>query len=126
MYSFFVFVHVLTTHTGSIYASTSGPTSLLDEAVKRLLAVMADTSQPVILWCLKYEQQGPGADHSGSDPKTNAEDGTVIFPSPSLDLAFDEAVLDAVKEAWQRIIGPEAKDFLVFEERNPVGDEDEE
>jgi hypothetical protein len=40
---------------------------------------------------------------------------------------FDESILDSVKTQWKDIVGDDGGDFLVFEDRNPVGDgEDEE
>lgn len=43
----------------------------------------------------------------------------MVFPPPSVDLAFDDSILDSVKEMWQRIMGEEVVrgDFLRFDDR---------
>jgi Rab proteins geranylgeranyltransferase component A len=50
----------------------------------------------------------------------------MIFPPPSVDLAFDDSILDSVKEMWKRIMGDEVdeEDFLKFDQRG-LGDEEE-
>lgn len=53
-----------------------------------------------------------------------------MLPPPSLDLAFDDRVVDAVKEAWAAIVGvdpdgPDGERFMVFE-RGPGNEEEEE
>jgi hypothetical protein len=49
------------------------------------------------------------------------------FPSSSLDIAFDDSMLDRVKEAWQKIMGEETnpQDFLMFPDREGIADDDE-
>ncbi|KAM0089591.1 Rab proteins geranylgeranyltransferase component A [Aspergillus fumigatus] len=45
------------------------------------------------------------------------------FPPPSLDLAFDDGVIDTVKEAWKIIMGDQASDdFMNFEDREGAYD----
>jgi hypothetical protein len=41
-----------------------------------------------------------------------------------MDLAFDDTVLDNVKNVWQKISGDDAGEFLVFQDREAY-DEDE-
>ncbi len=50
----------------------------------------------------------------------------MIFPPPSVDLAFDDSILDTVREMWQRIMGEEVEeaDFLRFENRVGVGEDE--
>jgi hypothetical protein len=80
---------------------------------------------PSVLWRLKYEQQVQKSRDPGPDSAKNSV-WTIVFPTPSTDLAFDETILDTVKDAWQKVMGQDAKDFLVFEDRNPVDEEDDE
>lgn len=42
-----------------------------------------------------------------------------------MDLAFDDAVLDNVKEIWQKIQGNDSGEFLVFQDREAYTDDDE-
>jgi hypothetical protein len=97
----------------------------LDEALDRLLKLTNESPHPVALWSLKYEQRGYTLPETSAN-LVGEEAKTITFPPLSLDLAFDETVLNTVKEAWQTIMGPDTQDFLVFEDRNPMGDDDEE
>jgi hypothetical protein len=76
---------------------------------------------PASLWTLKYEQ------HESSAVPEAASGISVVLPTPSSDLAFDETILAHVKEAWQKIMGAaaEEQDFLVFEDRNQDRESDE-
>ena len=49
------------------------------------------------------------------------------FPPPSLGLAFDDSDLDAVKTAWELVMGAEAsqEEYMVFEDREGADAEDE-
>jgi hypothetical protein len=47
------------------------------------------------------------------------------FPPPSLDLAFEDCIFDNVKEVWQKVLGDEAGEFLVFKDREAYDDDDE-
>jgi hypothetical protein len=88
---------------GVVYTSTSGPQELAPLAVERLLLSVEDLPTPRVLWSLQYQQH------------------------KSLDLVFDESILDDVKSQWREIDGENGGEFLMFEDRNPVGgDEDEE
>ncbi len=48
-----------------------------------------------------------------------------MCPPPSLDLAFDDSLIEDVREKWRTIMGDEAveEDFMRFEEREGVGEE---
>lgn len=41
------------------------------------------------------------------------------FPSPTLDLAFNDASLDAVLEAWKVVMGDAAdeSEYMIFDDR---------
>lgn len=71
---------------------------------------------------MQFEQDSSSA----TSPESTAfHDRLVRFPSSPLDLAFDDIVLDHVKEVWQKIVGDEAGEFLVFEDREANVDDDE-
>jgi hypothetical protein len=47
---------------------------------------------------------------------------------PSVDLAFNDGMLDTIEQEWRNIVGngDDAGEFMQFEERNAPGDDDEE
>jgi len=94
--------------------------ALLQKAVDSLLSARDILPSPTILWSVEYQQQAS----SGSETLPTDTDHVVRFPPPSMDLAFDDAVLDNVKEVWQKIVGDDAGEFLVFQDRE-VYDDDE-
>lgn len=94
--------------------------ALLQKAVDSLLSAHDVSPSSTILWSVEYQQQAS----SGSETLPTDTDHVVRFPPPSMDLAFDDAVLDNVKEVWQKIVGDDAGEFLVFQDRE-VYDDDE-
>ncbi|KAL9625637.1 MAG: hypothetical protein Q9160_000350 [Pyrenula sp. 1 TL-2023] len=134
-----------------IYASTaiSDPSiayPILDAAVERLLSAIEPKG--VVLWQLHYNQSGlppatlePSSETERPGRTTNPvatakKDGIIIVPSPSLDLAFDDHLVDTVKEAWAWIVGLDlnASDdsgegagdrFMVFDRPGNGEDEDD-
>ena len=46
----------------------------------------------------------------------------------SLDLAFDDRILDTVEEQWRSLVEPleDGVEFMKFEERNAMGEDDDE
>ncbi|KAF2712734.1 hypothetical protein K504DRAFT_401904 [Pleomassaria siparia CBS 279.74] len=109
-----------------LYAFTSleGNTGfqLLDKAVQTLLSTVEVTPIPTTLWSVRYVQHSVGG--SGPLPRS-ANDHFLHFPPTSMDPAFDDAVLGNVREAWQKIMGDDGGEFLVFQDREPVADDDE-
>jgi Rab proteins geranylgeranyltransferase component A len=108
-----------------LYASTSlsgdHGYELLRNAVKTLLSTVEVTPTPSILWSLEYGQQSISA----TDVLSNISDDRVLrFSNTAFDLAFDDVILDNVKDVWQKILGGDAGDFLVFEDRE-ANDDDE-
>ncbi|KAF1991670.1 hypothetical protein K402DRAFT_409784 [Aulographum hederae CBS 113979] len=130
-----VYISVHSSDTGEcpvgqsvLYASTSsdGPRAfeLLDAATNRLLEATNETPKPSVLWSLRYQQRS--GDSNGGQTVVNVKEQMVTFPLPSLDLAFDDSVIDRVKVAWQQIMGPDATGFMVFKDREGVGEDDDE
>ncbi|RDW80121.1 hypothetical protein BP6252_04759 [Coleophoma cylindrospora] len=107
-----------------IYASTSQTASskkLLDLCVSSFIkAVTAENAQ--LLYNLHYEQKQSTFESYSAGVVHHLQD-------PSLDLAFDDALLGDVEEAWNvtaKNIGLEdSGTFLQFEERNPMNGDDE-
>ncbi|GAB7352575.1 hypothetical protein MBLNU459_g2959t1 [Dothideomycetes sp. NU459] len=110
-----------------IYASTTATghrgTTLLDQAIKSLLSTQATGAE--VIWALHYEQHLNIAEASHAAEQGNQiKDRVLCFPDPSLDIVFDDAVLDNVKDAWTRIMGDDADGFMMFQEREGAGEED--
>jgi hypothetical protein len=110
---------------GVLYALTSSSGQngfdLLQKAVDALLSAADVTPAPRILWSIKY-QQWPS---SGTESLPIGTGSNILrFPALSVDLAFDDAVLDNVKNVWQKIAGEDVGEFLVFQDREAY-DEDE-
>jgi hypothetical protein len=116
----------LTRCSGILYASTSLSDEvgfqLLKKAVDALLSTVDVTPTPTVMWCMQYQQHTNSSTGSAKTPST----GHVLKMSPpSLHLAFEDATLDRVRELWEKIMGDEADEFLVFEDRDANVDDDE-
>jgi hypothetical protein len=117
---------LLTTRSGILYTSTSlsgqEGFELLKKAVDALLSTVDVSPTPSILWAVQYQQQAS----SGSEAVPNdTNEHFVRFPPQSLDLAFDDSTFDNVKEVWRKIMGADAGEFLVFQDREAYDDDDE-
>jgi hypothetical protein len=93
--------------------------TLLRKAVESLLSAHDVTPSPTILWSVEYQQEAS----SGSETLPSDTNHVIRFPPPSLDLAFDDTVLENVKEVWQKIVGDEGGEFLVFQDREVYDDD---
>jgi hypothetical protein len=106
---------------GVAYASTAvtGPQGqeLLAEAVKSLLTAQDGEAQA--LWSLSYEQHAEVA-----APSTETSSRILKFQDAPLDFVFDDAIIENVQAAWQKIL-PEGDDFMVFGERDADDQEDD-
>ncbi|KAI8623390.1 GDP dissociation inhibitor [Xylariaceae sp. FL1651] len=102
--------------------ATSQAVHILDAALVALLQVAATSAE--CLYKLYYEQTT-----SARQPLTTLRGNATVFefPSPSLGLAFDDASLEAVKEAWKLVMKGDASDdtYLIFEDREGMGDDDD-
>ncbi|KAE8415900.1 GDP dissociation inhibitor-domain-containing protein [Aspergillus pseudocaelatus] len=112
---------------GSVSHAGAQGQSLIESAVHRLLQSNAEPDAKV-LWSLRYTQLGLSS--NGANARSSKFEGPssniLCFPPPSLDLAFDDALIDRVKDAWQLVMGDKAneQDFMNFEDREHADDED--
>ncbi|KAF4537420.1 hypothetical protein BFW01_g11415 [Lasiodiplodia theobromae] len=127
----YVFVH--SSDTGEcpagqcvLYAFTS-PTgeqgvNLLNAAVAALLQSINEETTPKILWSMHYEQHS----RSNRDAPATTHESVLAFPPPSLELKFDDSMLDYVRTMWEKIMGEDAEPdfFMKFEDREAIDDED--
>lgn len=122
---------------GVLYASTKSVQNSkerLNVAVALLLSASFDASgsdqtvnsdsKPEVLFELYYDQ-------SRASTSNDIAGTTCALPSSSLDLAFDEAVLDNVEDAWRFVnkkTSTEEKQetpYMVFKSREQFDDDDE-
>lgn len=118
-----------------IYGSVSIPgpqgQSLLKAAVDKLLATATNPDgQAKVLWSLQYTQLGrenESVDAAQAIRPSSLPDNVICFPPSGLDLAFEDATLDMVKEAWKLIMGDgfSEDEFMKFEDREAAQDEDD-
>jgi Rab proteins geranylgeranyltransferase component A len=117
---------------GVIYGSVSVPGQegqrLLEAAINRLLESFSDaTGKPVVLWSLRFTQVGTPDGTNGSSLlyKSTKSDQILYFAPPCLDLAFDDSIVESVRECWKAVLGEEAQDdmFMAFEDRETYDDD---
>ncbi|EFQ32754.1 rab protein geranylgeranyltransferase component A [Colletotrichum graminicola M1.001] len=101
---------------------TANSAEALEKASASLLSALGDgESQPQVIYKVAYEQA-----KAASSASADASD---VLPSLPLDLAFSDAALEPVRQAWAKVAGPVADDpdtqYMKFEDREGVGDEDD-
>ncbi|KAI5252833.1 hypothetical protein E4T42_03168 [Aureobasidium subglaciale] len=106
-----------------VYASTAltgqQGQQLLAQAISSLLA--AHDNEAKALWSLVYEQHS----EMGILSPEASQSSILKFQDAPLDFAFDDAIIENVQAAWQKIL-PEADDFMVFRDRGEATEEDAE
>lgn len=113
---------------GSISISGQDGQDLCHKAVELLLESFADTEdKPTVLWRLCFTQIG-SLDLSDSVDKihrSSSSDQVLFFPPPSLDLAFDDEVVESVRAGWKAVRGDDDDDddFMKFEDREDYDDD---
>ncbi|KIW75796.1 hypothetical protein Z517_10540 [Fonsecaea pedrosoi CBS 271.37] len=103
----------------SVVSEDSTSRSRLETAVKAFLDTVG--AKDSLLWSLSYRALGPAIDSTLDTPLSGEQPGVIVFPPRPQELAFDDGILHAVNDAWQKILGPEAataSTFLRFEERD--------
>lgn len=88
--------------------------TFLNAALDTFLATQDENS--TLLYKLYYEQQAEAEN-----------DGSTTAPEASLDLAFDDAILDDVESLWKTVMGDETDPatFMRFEDREGMSNDDE-
>ena len=119
----------LTEISGVLYFTTlATPSSkaLLQSALDSLLSALPASNEASRCIYQLYYEQSRGSTASQTDGKV------LQLPAPALGLAFDDSVLDSVRQAWKLVMGPEAEDleteYMVFSDREPADayDDDDE
>ncbi|KAL2871560.1 putative Rab geranylgeranyl transferase escort protein [Aspergillus lucknowensis] len=109
---------------GSVNLPGQQGQSLIECAIDKLLQSSAGPDVN-ILWSLRYTQLGRAV-RGDTSPANDVSGNLIRFPPPSLDLAFDDSVIDLVKDAWTIIMGDDASpdNFMKFDDRESYDDED--
>ncbi|KAI1079699.1 GDP dissociation inhibitor [Whalleya microplaca] len=100
----------------------------LETALDALLsAAAAAADPPTCLYKLQYEQTVSTREASTESRGSTA---TFAFPSPPLNLSFDDEILGAVEEAWKLVVKDDAakegeEEYMVFSDREGVGDDED-
>lgn len=110
---------------GVIYGSTSlsgtNGSACLDKAVRLLLDAAPDRDSTNTLWSLHYQQSGhdPAVETKSNVPSLTRDGNVFTFPVPSLDIAFDDSLIDMVRMVWDAITedDPDRGTFLQFTDR---------
>jgi hypothetical protein len=106
-------------HTSTSLSGERG-SALLTEAVNALLSSVDVFPTPSVLWSAQYQQLPT----SGTEQLPVESNRVLRFPPPALDLAFEDSTFDNVKEVWQKVLGDEASEFLVFKDREAYDDDE--
>ena len=119
-------------HIGVIYGSTiaigENSTARLADAVNKLASLTSKDPRPSVIWSMSYVQSGTPVFADNSRPFAQNESGHVMtFPPASLDLAFEDSLIDSVKAVWRRIMGSESEDinFMQFPDHEGMGDDED-
>lgn len=119
---------------GVIYGSTlltesnSEPSTRerLRQAAEQVVGACDDTAK--ILWEMSYTSQSLSIDNPPVPTSfTSDPSGRILaFPPQPHDIAFDDSILDTVKAAWEKIMGPAAEgvEFMRFEPKSEDLDEE--
>lgn len=112
---------------GVVYGSTLLAGSTGYEVLRLALEKLRDSfdeARPNILWSLFYAQHCNPPLKDGETIETSTEDSVMTFPEHTVDLAFDDGVLEDVKKAWATITGY-TSGFMQFDDREVGAYEDE-
>ncbi|CAI6260341.1 unnamed protein product [Periconia digitata] len=125
-----VYIHVHSSDTGECPRGQSvlyGSTALSGEPGLQLLRLATDTllssvtdTDASLLYYVHYQQNAS----SDSSLLPKLDDHVLNFAPPPLDQAFEDSILDRVKNVWQQISDDDPDSFLVFADRE-VYDDDE-
>ncbi|KMU91785.1 hypothetical protein CIHG_09658 [Coccidioides immitis H538.4] len=75
---------------------------------------------------MQFTQLGHlGTDILPKDGLAGVDSQILVFPSPCLDLEFNDSMIDQVRHVWKDIMGADAdeNEFLVFENREAAEEE---
>ncbi len=102
--------------------TTPGSKAILEKCLESLMLAIDGNQPPASLYQLYYEQ-------AIGTPESKSDGRAYDFPALSPNLAFDDATLRPVQEAWRLVMGQDGEeavvDYMTFQDREGVGDDDE-
>ncbi|KAF2753294.1 rab proteins geranylgeranyltransferase component A [Pseudovirgaria hyperparasitica] len=96
---------------------------ILKQAVDTLLLASREEPQPKVLWSLHYKVNLPLPEVAEVDNGVRVTGNIVELPHTSLDLVFEDAVVDQVQVAWRHVTGQRNSEFLDFEDREGTNED---
>ena len=98
-------------------------------AVERILLTVNEEPPPSVLWSMYYDQAyvtpEPGDYSTNVSTDTHINASVIQLPDLPPGPALEDDVLEQVRGAYQRIMGDEGAGFMMFEDREDLGiDED--
>ena len=104
---------------------------LLQTAVNKLMDIIKEEPPATVLWYIHYDQKyDPLATTDDYDANIKCEDlfndHVLRLPDLAPGLALEDDVLKHVQTACNRIVGDEGAAFMIFEDREGTGDDDNE
>ncbi|KAI6863079.1 hypothetical protein KC338_g4338 [Hortaea werneckii] len=105
-----------------LYAFTASSAGFrhLEAAIGSLLRTSGDETEPKVLWSLRFQQTSPVF---SSEPADEYQQKVIELRPLPTDVALSECVLEDVKQAWSKIKGDTADEFMKFPPRE--GEEEE-
>ena len=118
-------------HAYAIHKDDVDVHRLLQTAVNRLIDTIKEAPTATALWYMHYDQKcEPPATTDDYDANIKCEDLSndhiLRLPDLAPGLALDDDVLKHVQAAYHRIVGDEGAAFMIFEDREGTGDDDNE
>lgn len=95
----------------------------MESATQQLLASVDPEAE--IIYTLRYIQLGSLQADASASLSVEQFERVFSFPPPCLDLAFDDTMIEQVKQVWKTVMGDDAdeNEFLLFEDREGTADE---
>jgi Rab proteins geranylgeranyltransferase component A len=109
--------------SGIIYASVVSDDKPAKDRLKNAVSafLVSMNANDTILWSLAFRVTGSSVSASPDNSiSRDSSSRVMLFPRRPHDIAFDDNVLDTVRDAWTAILGDEVaaeSSFLRFEER---------
>lgn len=103
--------------TDSTSLSAKEAYGILDQAVRQILSTIDARPTPIVLWSMRYTQRAS----SRTELIANVDESRriITFPPPHQALTFDDAIIDNVREAWEKITegDQDRGQFMIFSDR---------
>ncbi|ETI23395.1 hypothetical protein G647_05196 [Cladophialophora carrionii CBS 160.54] len=106
-----------------VYASTVSEDDSAESRLEAAVSAFLETAhaKDAVLWSVSYRKSEPAVEATPRPPALQKSSPQVlVFAAREHDIAFDDSVLEAVRKAWECVLGEATaaeSSFLRFEER---------